>query len=76
MSGMELLINSANTFEIMRVLEDVKNGAAVAPEAYLGQLAVYLRGDTSTALRKLEEVRLALARNLARSLVVDIHEPY
>ena len=83
-----ILIGSDHTFELMRVLEDVTSNADFAPSDYLEQLAIYLgrvdgkddsRGMTdetyAVALRKLEVVRLALARNLARA-VIDIDDPF
>lgn len=76
----------------MRVLEDVKSNSAYAPDEYLGQLQVLLERvqgeeaskvtgkhkepDYSVALRKLDEVRLALARNLARAMVLNINDPF
>lgn len=85
-----MVVSSANTFEIMRVLEDVVDSAQYAPKEYLSQLEHFLtrqssdqaggpvtRGeDFSGARRKLEEVRLALARNLARSLVLNVHDQF
>lgn len=83
----ELLIKEQETFELMRVLEEVMGNATFAHNDYLGQLAVYLDSrnkskqtqgdktsggrDWTSAREKMEEVRLALARNLARALVQD-----
>lgn len=67
----------------MRGLEELLSHSTFAPQEYLHQLAVYLArregrdvsvSDHSAALRKLEEVRLASARNLARAMVLDINE--
>ena len=69
----------------MRILEDVIVNSSHAPEAYLGQLERHLRRiekrDEATkgynlALKKLEEVRLACARNLARAVVLYINDQY
>ena len=60
--------------------------ASFAQNEYLLQLTQYLRrkggkfvdekAGSSLAWRKMEEVRLALARNLARALVVGIDTPF
>lgn len=74
----------------MRVLEDVVDSAQYAPREYLSQLEIFLsrqmgsmangvtsdKEDYAGAWRKLEEVRLALARNLARSLVLNVHDQF
>ena len=63
----------------MRVLEEVTVYADFAADEYLAQLTTHLRGSTrghAAALNKLEEVRLALARNLARALVVGFDNPF
>lgn len=90
----DVLVGSTNTFEIMRILEDVIVNATHAPDLYLGQLERYLRrlehrgtlrngsdskegkADYGAALRKLEEVRLACARNLARAMVLNVNDQY
>ncbi|WVN86702.1 uncharacterized protein L203_101874 [Cryptococcus depauperatus CBS 7841] len=104
----EILFNSNETFELMRVLQQVLDNASFAPQNYLGQLVHYLRrtedlitsdgaehpfGQTQkhiqqsskqdknergieTAKRKMDEVRLALARNLARAMVVSVDSPF
>lgn len=79
----EILFTSNDTFELLRVLEEVTSNASFAPDDYLSQLSqILLRQnpgdvkDMSAALRKLEEVRLALARNLARALVVGFDNPF
>ena len=83
-------MSSANTFEIMRVLEDVLDSAQYAPSEYLSQLELFLnhraeapsdaveggKEEYVRAIRKLEEVRLALARNLARSLVLNVNDQF
>ncbi|KAL1411069.1 hypothetical protein Q8F55_002016 [Vanrija albida] len=91
----QILFSSNETFELMRVLDDVVSNSQSAPVEYLRQLWRHLErqpaeggnangtkaangvakaGDeistgTVIARRKLDEVRLALARNLARALV-------
>lgn len=94
----EILFGSYETFELMRVLEEVLSNSKFAPATYLGQLWRYLerkeggangagvanghtknakdeeREGIQAALRKLEVVRLALARNLSRALVVGDDE--
>jgi nuclear pore complex protein Nup85 len=101
-SDSEILFSSNDTFELLRVLEEVMANASFAQEDYLGQLALVLvsqrkaepkegsdqRGDGKAeaaldkkqgmdeAQRKMEEVRLALARNLARALVVGFDNPF
>jgi nuclear pore complex protein Nup85 len=74
----------------MRVLEEVSTNARFNPSDYLGPLLTLLRrktgagavaeaaveGDWSEAWRKLEEVRLALARNLARAVIVGFDNPF
>jgi nuclear pore complex protein Nup85 len=97
-SDSEILFSSNDTFELLRVLEEVMSNASFAQDDYLGQLALVLvsqrkvgsdqRGDGKAealldikqgmedAQRKMEEVRLALARNLARALVVGFDNPF
>lgn len=92
----EILFTSNDSFELLRVLEEVMPNATFAPMDYLLQLSQYLRRDAqgepvepvkvvtpeeekrgmSIALRKMEEVRLALARNLARALVSGFDNPF
>lgn len=73
----------------MRVLEEVSTNARYNPSDYLGPLSTLLRrkngsgapapeGDWSaaSAWRQLEEVRLALARNLARAIIVGFDNPF
>ena len=119
----DIYFNSAETFELMRVLEEVLSNAKYAPVEYLRQLSRYLarhdeeaketkeadgrangtlngvngnsssngasKNDSSNsdkpkkdtvdieaAERKLEVVRLALARNLSRALVVGCDGPF
>lgn len=83
----DILFTSTETFELMRVLEEVSTNARYNPKDFLGPLSMYLRrkngmdkaveaGDWSMPLRKLEEVRLALARNLARAIVVGFDGPF
>ncbi|WVQ98889.1 hypothetical protein IAU59_006020 [Kwoniella sp. CBS 9459] len=95
----EILFSSNETFELMRVLEEVKSNASFAPSDYLSQLNQYLgrihdketkssgsseKRATGTvtftadleAWKKIDEVRLALARNLARALVVGFDNPF
>ena len=60
--------------------------ASFAPNEYLGQLVQYIRRKEGApgegndgmilARRKMEEVRLALARNLARALVDGFDNPF
>lgn len=83
----DILFSSEGTFELMRVLEEVLANAKYAPAAYLGQLRRYLERKEGVpegsakkdvyqpSLRKLEVVRLALARNLSRALVVGFDDP-
>lgn len=99
----EILFSSNDTFELMRVLDDVVSNSQSAPVEYLRQLWRHLErqpaeggsangtkaangvpakaGDetsagTVIARRKLDEVRLALARNLARALVDGFDNPF
>ncbi|WVQ71710.1 hypothetical protein IAR50_001251 [Cryptococcus sp. DSM 104548] len=81
----EILFSTNETFELLRILEEVLTNASFAEEEYLGQIALYLdhrspkqeqgkksgKGKASAhdARRKLEEARLALSRNLARAMV-------
>ncbi|TXT13662.1 hypothetical protein VHUM_01029 [Vanrija humicola] len=98
-----ILFSSNDTFELMRVLDDVVSNSRSAPVEYLRQLWRHLErqpaeggsangtkaangvgakaGDevsagTKIARRKLDEVRLALARNLARALVDGFDNPF
>ena len=61
--------------------------ASFAPNEYLFQLGRYLRRSSGAAdsdeksgmalaRRKMEEVRLALARNLARALIIGFDNPF
>ena len=85
-ADMDILITANDTFELMRVLEEVTVNSSFAPEEYLSQLALYIQRTHSqtasklagkeAALFKLEEVRLALARNLARAMVVGFDNPF
>lgn len=78
----QVVISALNTYEVMRILEDVLSNSAFAPDEHLRQLEAFLAnrggkgvgGSYSAALRKLEEVRLASARNLARAMVLNINE--
>ncbi|ADV19526.1 conserved hypothetical protein [Cryptococcus gattii WM276] len=93
----EILFSSNETFELLRVLEEVYANAAFAEEDYLGQLVQYLRRTLNTpsakeegqsdkknekkvtmedARRKMEEVRLAISRNLARAMVAGFDSPF
>lgn len=93
----EILFSSNETFELLRVLEEVYANAAFAEEDYLGQLVQYLRRTLNTpsakeegqsvkknekkvtmedARRKMEEVRLAISRNLARAMVAGFDNPF
>lgn len=93
----EILLSSNETFELLRVLEEVYANAAFAEEDYLGQLVQYLRRTLNTtsakeegqsrkkdektvtmedARRKMEEVRLAISRNLARAMVAGFDSPF
>ncbi|WWC60964.1 uncharacterized protein I303_103541 [Kwoniella dejecticola CBS 10117] len=89
----DILFSSNETFELLRVLEEVKSNALFASTEYLGGLFVYLhRSDLKDqsdaedkedevvkydeAWKKLDQVRLALARNLARSLVNGFDGPF
>jgi len=82
----EILFTSNDSFELLRVLQEVVSSSTFAPNEYLSQLAQYLRrkegiagntkNGTALARRKMEEVRLALARNLARALVVGFDNPF
>ncbi|ORX33416.1 Nup85 nucleoporin-domain-containing protein [Kockovaella imperatae] len=89
----EVLFNANDTFELMRVLEDVESNAIVAPDMYLGDLVSHLRrkqeqgqgeglslhggkASLADARTTLDQVRLALARNLARAMVMDFDTPF
>lgn len=100
----EILFTSNDTFELLRVLQEVTSNATFAPHDYLDQLAILLDSriartavapssenaqkpqdsaktaskerDLSLAYRRIEECRLALARNLARALVVGFDNPF
>lgn len=96
-SDPEILFTSNDSFELLRILEEVTSNSSFAPEEYLYSLIVYLQRQTATsstntsseasieattkqgqagAHRRLDEVRLALARNLARALVVGFENPF
>jgi nuclear pore complex protein Nup85 len=94
----EILFTSNDSFELLRILEEVTSNSTFAAEEYLYSLIIYLQrqspsADASTkvgepsietitqqgqagAYRKLDEVRLGLARNLARALVVGFENPF
>lgn len=80
----DILFTSNDTFELMRILEEVTTNSTFASREYLDQLRRHLMKpegtiitiDYAVATRKLEEVRLALARNLARALVVGFDNPF
>jgi nuclear pore complex protein Nup85 len=116
----EILLSSNDTFELLRILEEVTSNSTFAPTEYLYQLVLYLqrqsnlsprtngditartngthphdtdptarKPDTSKkgieetmkrglgdAQRKLDEVRLAIARNLSRALVQGFDNPF
>jgi nuclear pore complex protein Nup85 len=90
----DILFTSNDSFELLRVLDEVTQNSSYAPEEYLDSLVIYLqRSEASTATaagqaekatkmglpeanRKLDQVRLALARNLARALVVGFENPF
>jgi nuclear pore complex protein Nup85 len=91
----DILFTSNDSFELLRVLDEVTQNSNYAPEEYLDSLVIYLqRSEASTssasgqaaekvtkmglpeANRKLDQVRLALARNLARALVVGFENPF
>ncbi|WWC69332.1 uncharacterized protein I206_103270 [Kwoniella pini CBS 10737] len=85
----EILFSSNETFELLRVLEEVKSNASFAPSDYLDQLTQYLRRSFTAdempdskkvgyeeGWKKIDQVRLALARNLARSLVNGFDSPF
>ncbi|KAL7424161.1 hypothetical protein Q5752_001747 [Cryptotrichosporon argae] len=77
----DILFTANDTFELMRVLEDVLANAAFAEDDYLGLLTRCLarqgeKDGAQAARRRLDEVRLALARNLARALVDGFDHPF
>ena len=82
----EILFTSHDSFELLRILEEVMTNASFAPDEYLFQLRQYLRRSSGaeddeksgmvSARRKMEEVRLALARNLARALIIGFDNPF
>ncbi|WWD09982.1 hypothetical protein V865_008114 [Kwoniella europaea PYCC6329] len=84
----DILFSSNETFELLRVLEEVKVNSSFAKQDYLEQLIKYLQrlsdDDVNTkkkiwyedGYKKLDQVRLALARNLARSLVGGFDSPF
>jgi nuclear pore complex protein Nup85 len=90
----DILFTSNDSFELLRVLDEVTQNSSYAPEEYLDSLIIYLERSESTATaagqatekvmkmglpeanRKLDQVRLALARNLARALVVGFENPF
>lgn len=93
----EILFSSNETFELLRVLEEVYANAAFAEEEYLGQLVQCLQRTLNTpaaeeeghiikknekkvtvkdAKRRMEEVRLAISRNLARAMVAGFDSPF
>jgi nuclear pore complex protein Nup85 len=90
----DILFTSNDSFELLRVLDEVTQNSSYAPEEYLDSLIIYLQRSESTATaagqvaekvtemgmpeanRKLDQVRLALARNLARALVVGFENPF
>lgn len=124
-SDPETLLSSNDTFELLRILEEVLSNSTFAPTEYLYQLILYLdcrsapnsteqnasapdantlvngngkgvnkagkgtmvdasnKGVEETmkrgvgeARRKLEEVRLAIARNLSRALLIGFDNPF
>jgi nuclear pore complex protein Nup85 len=93
----EILFTSLDSFELLRILDEVTQNSAYAPEEYLSSLTIYLQRSEASesapaptpveaakttkiglleAHRKLDQVRLALARNLARALVVGFENPF
>lgn len=86
----DILFNSLDSFELLRVLDEITQNSTYAPEEYLNSLVIYLHRSEATgravkpstkmglseANRKLDQVRLALARNLARALVVGFENPF
>lgn len=94
----EILFTSNDTFELLRILQEITTSTAFAPHDYLDQLAALLKtraatstaesttaptpaeitkkADLTAAFRRIEECRLALARNLARALVVGFDNPF
>ncbi|ORY28255.1 Nup85 nucleoporin-domain-containing protein [Naematelia encephala] len=81
----DVLFSADDTFELLRVLEDVTTHASFAPSDYLSQVSMVVHRqagqtqsskDLSAAWKKLEEVRLALARNLSRALVTGFDNPF
>ncbi|WWC89869.1 uncharacterized protein L201_004797 [Kwoniella dendrophila CBS 6074] len=93
----DILFSSNETFELLRVLEEVKSNASFAKQDYLEQLIQYLQrlssdkvienGESNSVAegkkvtygdgwKKLDQVRLALARNLARALVNGFDSPF
>ncbi|WVW82930.1 hypothetical protein I302_104945 [Kwoniella bestiolae CBS 10118] len=82
----DILFSSNETFELLRVLEEVKVNSSFAKQDYLEQLIQYLqrlsKNDNNKKMgyedgyKKLDQVRLALARNLARSLVGGFDSPF
>lgn len=83
----DILFSTNDTFELMRVLQEVSSDARFNSTDFLGKLSAVIRRQSTTisgtamtgkdktneehaaAWRRLEEVRLALARNLARAMV-------
>jgi len=95
MADPDILFTSNDSFELLRVLDEVTQNSSYAPEEYLDSLIIYLQwneASTATATgrapekvtkmglpeanRRLDQVRLALARNLARALVVGFENPF
>jgi nuclear pore complex protein Nup85 len=91
----DILFTSNDSFELLRILDEVTQNSSYAPEEYLDSLITYLqRSEAASAIasgqtaetvtkmglpeayRKLDQVRLALARNLARALVVGFENPF
>lgn len=88
----DILFTSLDSFELLRILDEITQNSSYAPEEYLYNLITYLHRDApaaagqtveavtklglSEANRRLDQVRLALARNLARALVVGFENPF
>jgi nuclear pore complex protein Nup85 len=84
----DILFTSNDSFELLRILDEVTSNSSYATDEYLSSLVIYLQRPATphtpaqkemglpAAYRKLDQVRLALARNLARALVVGFENPF
>ena len=74
----ELLLDMRETFELMRIVEQVTSSVSAHPDlsehylGYLNKLVGSVQAEKRSAADKLDIVRLGLARNLARVSVTQV----